>query len=544
MSIRCCVIPLLPEDKVQDAISRAVKENPRNALHIKPGQDMQTLPGHVGPKGKPIRIGIDVTRMWKPGKTLRVRFLGGSDFVRSKVKQYAVVWSKYANIHFQFIDDGYAEIRVGFEREGSSWCALGTDCLNPYYGPNDRTMNFGLFTDDTGDDDFSNTTIHEFGHALGCIHEHQQPNAHILWNKPVVYRYYAENNGWSKEDVDFQVFQACDPKTVSATPLDRLSIMEYWIPAEFTLDGWSAPYNINLSDQDKVFIRQKYPPALSNDKFHMGTVNTMAVRDLQAHAADNRMTIAFNRPFQQPPPVLLGLNHLDFDKDKNIRIRSTVEDVRTDRMTVNLMSWGDSVQYASGCSWLVASLHDTDFQFGHFSTEDDHPSTKPQPTTHQHISFPQKYQDVPRVIVWLDGLDVACAHDCRVKAYVSDVTTSGFDVHVDTWADTTLFSASVVWAAHSAGRPDLCSGTFSTEDARARDPPRCDNAGSVAFDTAFEGAPQVFAGLNMLDLGNGGGQRVKLDVDSVGPTSMEWHLDAWGDAVLYAAGAAYLAVTS
>jgi hypothetical protein len=32
--------------------------------------------------------------------------------------------------------------------------------------------------------------IHEFGHALGLIHEHQNPSGGIQWNKPVVCRYY------------------------------------------------------------------------------------------------------------------------------------------------------------------------------------------------------------------------------------------------------------------------------------------------------------------------------------------------------------------
>ena len=56
----------------------------------------------------PVRFedGCPVATMWKNGETLRVRLLGGSPYVRSKVRQYAMVWLRYANIMLQFVDDG------------------------------------------------------------------------------------------------------------------------------------------------------------------------------------------------------------------------------------------------------------------------------------------------------------------------------------------------------------------------------------------------------------------------------------------------------
>jgi len=60
-------------------------------------------------------------------------------------------------------------------------------------------MNFGWFDDNTSDSEFSRTVIHEFGHALGMIHEHQHPLAAIPWDKDKVYTYYAGYpNYWSK----------------------------------------------------------------------------------------------------------------------------------------------------------------------------------------------------------------------------------------------------------------------------------------------------------------------------------------------------------
>lgn len=91
--------------------------------------------------------------------------------------QYANEWSKYANITFKFITSGTAQIRVTFTQGAGSYSYLGTQALNR--PSNSETMNFGWFNDSTTDTEFSRTTIHEFGHALGMIHEHQHPLANI-----------------------------------------------------------------------------------------------------------------------------------------------------------------------------------------------------------------------------------------------------------------------------------------------------------------------------------------------------------------------------
>lgn len=111
--------------------------------------------------------------------------------------QYANEWSKYANITFKFITSGTAQIRVTFTQGAGSYSYLGTQALNR--PSNSETMNFGWFNDSTTDTEFSRTTIHEFGHALGMIHEHQHPLANIPWDKEKVYTYYGGYpNYWSK----------------------------------------------------------------------------------------------------------------------------------------------------------------------------------------------------------------------------------------------------------------------------------------------------------------------------------------------------------
>src|ERR1043165_3481490 len=141
---------------------------------------------------------------WKDRKVLQVRFLGGSEFVRAKVRYYAQIWSDYAGIRFEFKETDHSDIRISFNPDGSSWSYIGTSAKG--VDENSPTMNFGWFNESTDLVEFRRTTLHEFGHALGLIPEHQSPGAAINWNKPVVYRYYWEHFRWNQSFVDSNIF--------------------------------------------------------------------------------------------------------------------------------------------------------------------------------------------------------------------------------------------------------------------------------------------------------------------------------------------------
>jgi len=68
-------------------------------------------------------------KKWKPGRTLRVRFLEGDKAVQQKVEHYAHQWEQYANIKFVFGNDPHAEVRIAFDPSSGSWSYIGTDIL-------------------------------------------------------------------------------------------------------------------------------------------------------------------------------------------------------------------------------------------------------------------------------------------------------------------------------------------------------------------------------------------------------------------------------
>ena len=202
----------------------------------------QSLGG--GALGGRTRAAVEIGKLWPNGSTLRVRFLGGTSNQHATVRKYATQWAQHANLQLAFGDYPDAEIRIAFQDDGA-WSYIGKDCLDV---PRDAaTMNFGWL--DEG------VVLHEFGHALGMIHEHQNPVGGIQWNKPQVYRDLGGSpNFWDRATVDHNMFRQYDRDLINGTALDPRSIMLYAVPKTWTLDGFESRPNEVLSSRDREFI--------------------------------------------------------------------------------------------------------------------------------------------------------------------------------------------------------------------------------------------------------------------------------------------------
>ncbi|WP_422089468.1 M12 family metallopeptidase [Tenacibaculum ovolyticum] len=195
---------------------------------------------------------------WKNGQTITVSFLNGSANYQARVKEYASEWEKYANIKFKWVSsNSSADIRIKFDARGGHWSRLGTQSKG-----SGQSMNIGYEDNGSSDYGFRGTTIHEFGHALGLSHEHQNPVAGIKWNKPAVYKYFAgAPNYWDKAKVDHNLFRRLDKNTTNYSEYDPKSIMHYSVRNEHTLDNFSVGNNNKLSAIDKEYIAEVYPKA-------------------------------------------------------------------------------------------------------------------------------------------------------------------------------------------------------------------------------------------------------------------------------------------
>ncbi len=208
----------------------------------------------------PLKMAIQTGKKWANGRTLGVRFLDGSSTQTGKVIDHARVWSKYANISFDFNAGQNAEIRISFQADDGSWSAMGTDCLHrPTFPLNEPTMNFGWLRDNTDDTEYRRVVVHEFGHALGAIHEHQNPKGGIQWNVPLVLEQFSgPPNNWSEDEIRSNILDKYSLDQLNATKFDKKSIMLYFFPPEL-VGGLKLPENTDLSTQDKSWIAKNYP---------------------------------------------------------------------------------------------------------------------------------------------------------------------------------------------------------------------------------------------------------------------------------------------
>jgi hypothetical protein len=205
------------------------------------------------------RAAVERLKLWDNGRRLRVKFVDGDPAVQQKVEAIAHEWEAVTNLSLDFVGaTSPAEIRISFGDRGFSWSTVGTDALTvPSSQP---TMNYGWLTPSTSLREYQRVVRHEFGHALGMIHEHQNPAAagQIPWDKPKVYAYYAQQ-GWTEADVDDNIFDVYDSDLTNFTTWDPTSIMQYAIPDELTIGSFAVGWNTELSTTDQDFMRRQYP---------------------------------------------------------------------------------------------------------------------------------------------------------------------------------------------------------------------------------------------------------------------------------------------
>lgn len=209
-----------------------------------------TQPGRAGR----LRAMAPIGKTWMNGSTLSVRFIGGSAAARATARAQAGWWEAVANLRFDFNGAPNADLRIAFDAGDGAWSYVGTDCRSiPLDQP---TMNLGFL--DGG------TAAHEFGHAIGLAHEHQNPAGGIQWNEAVVIREMAKSpNFWDEATTRHNILSRYRADQINGTAFDPESIMLYFFPAEWTLNGIGTQANDVLSRLDKQFVAgaKMYPKA-------------------------------------------------------------------------------------------------------------------------------------------------------------------------------------------------------------------------------------------------------------------------------------------
>ena len=270
------------------------------------------------------------------------------------------------------------------------------------------------------------------------------------------------------------------------------------------------------------------------------TFDTELVRRWDRPRADTFATLMFPRPFVAPPRLPCGFRKLDIDRRANIRARATIEDIRYDAAIYHVISWADTTLYRGVVDSLNLAPASLEFLSGTYMRNLEVDPDSPRSV---RIDFERPFVTPPKVVVFVNHIDLDRSRNWRLSTTASDVDATGFTLIIDSYSDTILNAAQVDWVAYPEDREQIFSASVSTARVRLGAGPQSMHSESVDFgNIEFCNTPSVFVALNAFDISCGANLRINTYVDNVTARGLTWHIESWSNTVLYYASATIIAV--
>ena len=250
-TVLVCQPKSLPKTQWVKAATRAAEINPVNApsrRSIGLGRPLQ-----------PLELAVMTTKYWgAKGVDLSVSFMDRpAKDLRDRILSHMNAWAKTSNVKFRYTA-GQGQVRVARVQNDGYWSYVGTDVLS--IPMNQQTLNLDSFTMGTPESEFVRVVRHEAGHTLGFPHEHMRKELVDLIDRQKAIAYFGQTQGWTPQEVEFQVLTPLSQGSLIATDhADPSSIMCYQIPGSLTKNGQPIIGGKDINSSDRDFIGRIYP---------------------------------------------------------------------------------------------------------------------------------------------------------------------------------------------------------------------------------------------------------------------------------------------
>ncbi|WP_291529685.1 BspA family leucine-rich repeat surface protein [Bacteroides sp. UBA939] len=213
-------------------------------------------------------------KLWNQNAGIYIKFLNtpSDPQMLETVKQIASEWEDYAGIKFHFVDQSKdTPVRIAFDWNGNDWLTwsyTGTDAKYERAQSQPTAVLAGV--DYLTEEELRSDVLRLFGQILGLEYEqrHQEWSQNGYWRSESQLRSYWENQfdgmnmDWDEiREYVFVPFTEANALHLFATDeIDELSIMVW--PYYNRQQTTKLLANYELSDGDKEFIAELYPPAV------------------------------------------------------------------------------------------------------------------------------------------------------------------------------------------------------------------------------------------------------------------------------------------
>jgi len=267
--------------------------------------------------------------------------------------------------------------------------------------------------------------------------------------------------------------------------------------------------------------------------------DTQSVRPWDNPRPDTRATVNFPRPFTARPRLSHGFRSLDIGKSANIRAKSTIQSFTKKWADCHITTWADTTLYSGIDHIFAIAPNNLDFLTGeHMRNLVNDPTDPPS----VRVDFERPFVTPPKVVAFLNYIDLDKSHNWCLKTTVDDIDVSGFTLSIETWGDAILYAAQACWIAYPEDREHIFSTSVNTMDVRPWYHPQLKQSDEIAFDgVEFWKTPSVFIALNTFDIDCKANFRINASARDVSETGLVWHINSWGDTILHSAGASIIA---